>query len=435
MLLLVLCIVPITAAAAETAGMTISQPGHYALPYDLSNPDNGILINSSDVILDGMGHSVEGISTDGSNGIHVMGGTDAQVHNITIRNISLRYWDRGIAVESATDFTIENVLSEWNTDGIILWGYDLDRGIVRTSTFRNNLWYGISIFYCSGMTVQLCSVDSNRVGVDVDLAGREIDGHAPVLLTDNEVHNNRENGIYFSESRGSVKNSTIRENGGDGIEVNRCSPLIDGNRIENNVWSGINCGYGASSTIINNWITGNSWGVNIGDHEVCSHGNVWNNMLNNTDNGYFGVDECTFSTLNTTKTLAGNIVGGPYLGGNFWAYPNGTGYSQTCTDADRDGICDAPYTTDGGNIDHLPLAPVPTKPVLQVPGGAGVPGDLDQDQKYDDVNGNGRADFADVVLYFNQMSWIAENEPVSAFDYNDNGRIDFADVVWLFNGL
>jgi hypothetical protein len=32
------------------------------------------------------------------------------------------------------------------------------------------------------------------------------------------------------------------------------------------------------------------------------------------------------------------------------------------------------------------------------------------------VNGNGRPDFADVVLYFNQLSWIAANEPVTAFD-------------------
>jgi tripartite motif-containing protein 71 len=39
------------------------------------------------------------------------------------------------------------------------------------------------------------------------------------------------------------------------------------------------------------------------------------------------------------------------------------------------------------------------------------------------------------VLYFNQMTWIAANEPVSAFDYNVNTRIDFADVVWLFNHL
>ena len=40
-----------------------------------------------------------------------------------------------------------------------------------------------------------------------------------------------------------------------------------------------------------------------------------------------------------------------------------------------------------------------------------------------------------MVLYFNQMSWIAENEPLEAFDYNGNGRVDFADVTWLFNTL
>jgi PKD repeat protein len=64
-----------------------------------------------------------------------------------------------------------------------------------------------------------------------------------------------------------------------------------------------------------------------------------------------------------------------------------------------------------------------------------LPSDRDSDGKYEDVNGNGRKDFADVVLYFNQMAWITANEPLSAFDYNENGRIDFADVVWLFSHL
>ena len=64
-----------------------------------------------------------------------------------------------------------------------------------------------------------------------------------------------------------------------------------------------------------------------------------------------------------------------------------------------------------------------------------LPTDTGGDGLFDDVNGNGRPDFADVVLYFNQMAWIAANEPVTSFDCNANGRIDFADVVWLFNHL
>ena len=68
-------------------------------------------------------------------------------------------------------------------------------------------------------------------------------------------------------------------------------------------------------------------------------------------------------------------------------------------------------------------------------GEASPPTDTDGDGLCDDVNGNGRRDFADVVLFFNSMTWIAANEPTGALDVNANGRIDFADVVVLFNGL
>ncbi len=82
----------------------------------------------------------------------------------------------------------------------------------------------------------------------------------------------------------------------------------------------------------------------------------------------------------------------------------------------------------------IPL-PTPTASVVTVPGANGPPRDLNGDGRYEDMNGNGRQDFADVVLYFNQMTWIATNEPLSAFDLNANGRIDFADVVRLFESL
>jgi PKD repeat protein len=74
-------------------------------------------------------------------------------------------------------------------------------------------------------------------------------------------------------------------------------------------------------------------------------------------------------------------------------------------------------------------------PVIPLPGFANPPTDPDGDCIYADLNANNRLDFADVVLYFNQMTWIAANEPVIAFDLNGNGRIDFADIVALFNEI
>jgi PKD repeat protein len=70
-----------------------------------------------------------------------------------------------------------------------------------------------------------------------------------------------------------------------------------------------------------------------------------------------------------------------------------------------------------------------------LPGFSNPPTDPDVDGIYEDLNANGRLDFADVVLYFNQMEWIAAHEPVNAFDLNANGRIDFADIVMLFGEI
>jgi PKD repeat protein len=93
------------------------------------------------------------------------------------------------------------------------------------------------------------------------------------------------------------------------------------------------------------------------------------------------------------------------------------------------------YVTDVNNNRVQKFAPVGTTPVVIVPGGSAVPQDLNHDGLYEDVDGNGVLDFEDVVLFFNQMDWIADNEPVAAFDFNRNGQIDFNDIVILFNEL
>jgi len=77
------------------------------------------------------------------------------------------------------------------------------------------------------------------------------------------------------------------------------------------------------------------------------------------------------------------------------------------------------------------VTPTPEQPVA-LPGQGGIPTDPDTDGLYEDVNANSRIDFGDVVVYFTEMDWIAENEPLGLFDFNGNGRIDFGDVIVLF---
>jgi len=64
-----------------------------------------------------------------------------------------------------------------------------------------------------------------------------------------------------------------------------------------------------------------------------------------------------------------------------------------------------------------------------------TPTDPDGDGLYEDINGNGRKDFNDVVLFFNYLEWIPVNQPISSFDFNGNGRIDFNDIIKLFEEL
>jgi hypothetical protein len=43
---------------------------------------------------------------------------------------------------------------------------------------------------------------------------------------------------------------------------------------------------------------------------------------------------------------------------NFWANPTGIGFSQTCSDVNKDGICDTSYTLASGNVDYLPTCTI-----------------------------------------------------------------------------
>ena len=80
----------------------------------------------------------------------------------------------------------------------------------------------------------------------------------------------------------------------------------------------------------------------------------------------------------------------------------------------------------------VPPIVLPTPDPIVVRGGTGgTAGDPNGDGLCEDVNGNGRMDFADTVLLFTQLDWCAAHAPW-AFDFNGNGRVDFADVVRLF---
>jgi parallel beta-helix repeat protein len=106
----------------------------------------------------------------------------------------------------------------------------------------------------------------------------------------------------------------------------------------------------------NNELTGNivSNSSSSGIQLVDSSSNIiYDNYFNNTIN--IQMSDGAGNSWNIAKTTGPNIVGGPSIGGNYWAHPDGTGHSQTCTDADKDGFCDSYFYMNDHDIDYLPL--------------------------------------------------------------------------------
>ena len=60
---------------------------------------------------------------------------------------------------------------------------------------------------------------------------------------------------------------------------------------------------------------------------------------------------------------------------------------------------------------------------------------MDGDGTTEDLNGNGRTDFDDVRLMFENFESPQVEENPELFDFNGNGRIDFADIIALFTNV
>ena len=73
-------------------------------------------------------------------------------------------------------------------------------------------------------------------------------------------------------------------------------------------------------------------------------------------------------------------------------------------------------------------------PLPPLPGCCDPPTDPDGDGIYEDLNGNVKIDFDDVVKYFKYVEWMRSHyaSKKNFVDINKNGKIDFDDIVELF---
>ncbi len=217
-------------------------------------------------------------------------------------------------------------------------------------------------------------------------------------------------GIYLLNSKGNtLSNNKVTNNGEYGILFSIASNnTLSGNTASDNKGRGIHIGTSDGNTLSGNTMSSNGvYGL-----FVCSKSDnnlVFNNYFNNTVNAE--IKNGIGNSYNTTKTEGTNIVGGSYFGGNFWAEPDGSGFSETSIDADGDGIADSAYRLANSIYsDQLPLvsASMPQQPVFPV-----------ADFKMDNSSGP-----APVSVQFTDLS---ENAVSWSWDFENDGNIDSID--------
>ena len=236
--------------------------------------------------------------------------------------------------------------------------------------FGNNDYYNLTNCIISGNAIYLTDItgsvptmtpvgivlyrdNPNALVINITVSNNEINALSP--------GSNAGIGLYGATNV-LIRNNSV-ENVGAGLLLSATNRFMVG---FNNLQSVVNGTFINGST--NGVLTGNVIRASNFSMVLNSSSNIaiYNNILNST-NGVKFLGSYNFITFNTTKTRAFNIVGGPYIGGNFWAKPDGTGFSETCReDENKDGICDTPYEVYSQEVDELPLTYPPLLPDLTV---------------------------------------------------------------------
>lgn len=315
------------------------------------------------------------IDTDGYAGITLSSSNNSFISNVVIINSTAKENTGAIYLYAVTNATLINITltKSLRTSGILL---DRARNIsIINSTFNYNVGYGIDLNLASNNT--FTNIISNNNTVD----GIQLYQSNNNIFLNAVSNNNTGSGVHISQSNlNNFTNITANYNSYFGVNLDY---LNNNNSLTNitlayNLY-GLWISYSTNNTLTAITTKNNSqYGISISDgsnyniirNSFIQFNNLSGLMLNYTStaplynlfyNNYFNnsvqysnVSTVSANFFNTTKTAGTNIVGGTYIGGNYWAAPNGSGFSQTCS-ASTDGICDISYSLDGLNYDYLPL--------------------------------------------------------------------------------
>lgn len=293
--------------------------------------------------------------------------------NVTISGFKIRsveYSDvTGIHMVTCSNCTISNNDLSENYLGLSL--SNSKNNTVSNNSMNLNEKYGIHIIRSENNTLFNNTANSNTDGIVIEnnssdnnltgnLANYNRDYGFYIISSGNNTFSNNtaiENnmGIYIVSSNMSIiSENNVSENINYGMWVSRSNYTIISENAVNKTSCGIYLDSSDNSKIYGNIIASNA-ATGLSMCRGCDNNTIFNNYFNN----YYNTDANNNKNYwNIRRTSGKNIVGGPYVAGNFWANPEGTGFSETTPDENKDGIADVAYN-DTNVTDYLPLVSVP----------------------------------------------------------------------------
>ena len=316
---------------------------------------------------------------------------DASNYNNVI-NITADKSGKGMLLISSNNNSIENSTLSDNDVGIYL-GHSNNNNI--TTVSFNNCGIYVRESYNNTVTdtivngkplVYLENVDGN--GMVINNAGQVILVNCRnITVRDVDLSNTTVGIQLWSSELININNIIANNNNWYGIDASfSFNNSIANSILNNNGWGGIYLWESRYNNITNSTMSNSYYGICLDTSNYNNITNVraeyneegiwffesyynliYNNYFNNIVNVSNYEDETWANRWNIEKSPGKNIVGGPYIGGNYWGSPDGTGFSDLAVDSDGDGIADEPYIIDSQNIDYYPLVKVPEEPEITLP--------------------------------------------------------------------
>ncbi len=341
--------------------------GETVIVYNGSYIENVIVDKSLSLI----GIGMPTVDAGGSGSVIILEANNSKIDGFYVTGSGPSGDEVGIKINSNNNSIINNTII-FNTHGI--WSYSSSNNTLMNNNIKSNICAMVLVSSSNSNIISNNDIQSNEAnGIEM---GESINNS---IIYNTFSNNGAGILMMLFSSNNTIKFNVLSENKGTGIGL--FFDCYNNTISENIIYSGVEgiaLGNAYNSTITNNsiwnnhngaflWyseyniISGNSFKANK-DYGIwlgnSSNNNIYNNCFNNTINA----QDDGFNIWNITKTPGKNIIGGSWLGGNYWS-----DYAGIDLDSNGLGDTEIPYNSSGSIQNGGDLLPLVKPEVNQPP--------------------------------------------------------------------